>query len=207
MKKLFSIMLIALVLCCGLTACSGGGEAKITGVYLTPATLSYTNMRPTYNYYLTTFTHQELTLYDNGTYCLIESASTFSALELAESTNDAKGNERTNYVMKYYGTYTSAVNELDEDLLDVTLATPTRVVKSYDQNYWLDTDNWDDNMGAVTRPVSGYDMSTGTPIIEEGTPNATAAEYLATVAFPETVVMVNQKTSSFDFTDLSMPEA
>lgn len=206
MKKLFSIMLIALVLCCTLTACGGSGEAKIIGVYLTPAKLSYVNMRPTYNYYLTTFAHQELTLYDNGTYCLIESASTFSALELAESTNDAKGNERTNSITKYFGTYTSVVNDLDEDLLDVTLSAPTRVVKSYDQSYWLDTANWTDEMGAVTRPASGYDMSTGTPIIDENTLNATAEEYLATVAFAETLVMVNQKTSSFDYTELIVPE-
>ena len=42
-------------------------------------------MRPQYNYYLTTFTQQEITLMDNNTYCLVLSSSTFSALELAES--------------------------------------------------------------------------------------------------------------------------
>ena len=68
-----------------LAACSGGGGGssaggKVTGVYLSPANLSYQNMRPQYNYYLTTFTHEELTLMDNNTYCLVLSSSTFSAL-------------------------------------------------------------------------------------------------------------------------------
>ena len=40
---------------------------------------------------------------------------------------------------KFYGTYTSQTNDLDEDLLDVTLAAPTRVVRSFDQLYWVDT--------------------------------------------------------------------
>ena len=51
-----------------------------------------------------------------------------------------KGNERDNSITKYYGTYTSVPNDLDEDLLDVTLAAPTRIIVAYDGQYYLDSD-------------------------------------------------------------------
>ena len=128
MKKITKLaaIVLALALVLALSACGGGSAkaAKISGVYLTPANLTYHNMRPQYNYYTTTFTQQELTLMDDNSYCLIVSSSTYSALELAESTQDAKGNERDNAITKFYGTYTSKVNDLDEDLLDVTLSKP-----------------------------------------------------------------------------------
>ena len=195
--KLVTLFLAA-AMALSLAACgSGGGSGaggKVTGVYL-----SYINMRPQYNYYLTTFTQQEITLMDNNTYCLVVSASTFSALELAESTNDAKGNERENSITKFYGTYTSQVNELDEDLLDVTLSAPTRVVRSFDQLYWADTDNWSDAMGKAVVPAD-VDPNTGAPVANPDAQPWTAQQYLDSLAFPETSVQVNVKTSSFDFT-------
>ena len=206
MKKLLSIILTVVLVACLFTACGAAEEAKVTGMYLSPAKLSYQNMRPTYNYYLTTFAHQELTILDDNTYCLIVSESTFSALELAESTNDAKGNERTNSITKYYGTYTSQVNELDEDLLDITISAPTRVVKTYDQTYWLDTDNWTDQMGKLVVPATGYDQTTGAPIYDENAEPWTAEQYLKSMAFSEITIQANQKTFSFDFTELVFPE-
>ena len=155
---------------------------------------------------MTTFAHQELTILDDNTYCLIISESTFSALELAESTNDAKGNERNNSVIKYYGTYTSKVNDLDEDLLDITISAPTRVVMTNDQTYWLDTDNWTEAMGKIVVPPTGFDMTTGTPIMDENAEPWTAEQYLASKAFSDVVIQANQKTASFDFTELTFPE-
>ena len=206
MKKLLSIILTVVLVACLFTASGAAEEAKVTGMYLSPAKLSYQNMRPTYNYYLTTFAHQELTILDDNTYCLIVSESTFSALELAESTNDAKGNERNNSVIKYYGTYTSKVNDLDEDLLDITISAPTRVVKTYDQTYWLDTDNWTDQMGKLVVPATGYDQTTGAPIYDENAEPWTAEQYLKSMAFSEITIQANQKTFSFDFTELVFPE-
>lgn len=202
MKKLVKLaaLLLTVALMLSLAACGGGSSAKTTGIFLSPSKLSYQNMRPQYNYYLTTFTQQEITLLDDNTYCLVVSSSTFSALELAESTNDAKGNERTNSITKYYGTYTSKVNELDEDLTDVTLSAPTRVVKSYDQNYWLDTANWNDTMGKAVTPAE-IDPNTGAAIPNPDAVPWTAEQYLESVTFPETQVQVNTKTSSFDFND------
>lgn len=206
MKKLLSIILTVVLVACLFTACGAAPEAKVTGMFLSPAKLSYANMRPQYNYYMTTFAHQELTILDDNTYCLIISESTFSALELAESTNDAKGNERNNSVIKYYGTYTSKVNDLDEDLLDITISAPTRVVMTNDQTYWLDTDNWTEAMGKIVVPPTGFDMTTGTPIMDENAEPWTAEQYLASKAFSDVVIQANQKTASFDFTELTFPE-
>ena len=194
---LAALMVLSLAACGGNGGGSGGG--KVTGVYLSPAQLGYSNMRPQYNYYLTTFDQQEITLMDDNTYCLILSSACFSALELAESTNDAKGNERTNYITKFYGTYTSQVNDLDEDLLDVTLSTPTRVVSSYDQTYWLDTHNSNDDMGKAVIPAQ-IDPSTGAAVADPNATPWTAEQYLESVAYPETTVQLNTKTASFDFT-------
>ena len=200
-KKLVTLFLTA-AMALSLAACGGKADGKITGIYLSPAQLSYINMRPEYNYYLTTFTQQEITLMDDNTYCLEVSAATFSALELSESTSDAKGNERENSITKFYGTYTSQVNDLDEDLLDVTLAAPTRVVRSFDQLYWADTDNWNDAMGKAVTPTQ-TDPNTGAPRVDENAQPWTAQQFLESVAFPETTVQVNVKTSSFDFTDFA----
>ena len=196
---LAALMMLTLA-ACGSDGGSSAAAGKITGIYLSPAQLDYSNMRPQYNYYLTTFTQQEITLMDDNTYCLVVSSSTFSALELAESTNDAKGNERTNSITKYYGSYTSQVNDLDEDLLDVTMAAPTRVVKSHDQSYWVDTQNWTDAMGKAVAPAD-IDPNTGAAVADPNAQPWTAQQYLDSVAFPETTVQVNVKTSSFDFTD------
>lgn len=206
MKKLMSVILTVVLVACLFAACGASGSAKVTGMFLSPAKLSYANMRPQYNYYLTTFAHQELTIMEDNTYCLIVSESTFSALELAESTNDAKGNERNNAVMKYYGTYTSKVNDLDEDLLDITLSAPTRIVVTNDQTYWLDTDCWTEAMGKIVVPPSGFDMTTGTPIVDENAQPWTAEQYLASKAFSNVVIQANQKTASFDFTELTFPQ-
>ena len=201
-KKLVTLFLTA-AMALSLAACSSGKAAgKITGIYLSPAQLSYINMRPEYNYYLTTFTQQEITLMDDNTYCLEVSAATFSALELSESTSDAKGNERENSITKFYGTYTSQVNDLDEDLLDVTLAAPTRVVRSFDQLYWADTDNWNDAMGKAVTPTQ-TDPNTGAPIVDENAQPWTAQQFLESVASPATTGQVNVKTSSCDFTDFA----
>ena len=207
MKKTIALVLTLVLAACLLCACGAAEEpVKVTGMYLSPAKLSYQNMRPTYNYYLTTFAHQELTLNDDGTYCLIISESTFSALELAESTNDAKGNERTNSIIKYYGNYTSQVNELDEDLLDITITAPTRIVMSNDQTYWLDTANWNETMGKVVIPPAGIDMNTGAPIADENAQPWTAEQYLASKAFADVTIQANQKTASFDYVELNFPQ-
>ena len=84
----------------------------------------------------------------------------------------------------------------------MTLAVPTRVVMSYDQAYWLDTDNWTDAMGKLVVPPTGYDDS-GNPVRDPDAQPWTAQQYLESVAFPEITIQVNQKTASFDFTEFT----
>ena len=96
--------------------------------------------------------------------------------------------------------------QVDEDLLDVTLTAPTRIVMTYDQNYWLDTDNWTDEMGALVVPAAGYDTNTGAAIKDENAETWTAEQYLASKAFAEVTIQANQKTASFDFVELTFPE-
>lgn len=213
--KIFMIAVIAVmstVACFALSAC-GGGEAKIKDVFLSPAKLTYMNMRDPslagsmgmspQNYYTTTFTHQELTLNEDGTYCLIVSVSTFSAVVLPETTQDAKGNENDNSIVKYYGTYTSAVNELDEDLLDIKLSKPTRILASQNSEYFVDTANWTDEMGLATKIPSGYD-SQGKPTYDPDTPNQTAEGYLKLNAFDEVEAQANTKKALIDFITLKV---
>lgn len=202
LKRLSAIFCMALTAClCFALASCGGTTAKTSNIFLSPSQLSYTNMRPAYNYYLTTFTHEELTLNDDGTYCMIVSSSTFSALILSEDTNDCNGNERTNYITKYYGTYTSVANDLDEDLIDISLSAPTRIVKSNDQQYFLDTDSWTEAMGLAVR--EGKIDGNGNMVVDPSTPAKTAEEYLASEAFAAMTVQGNIKTASMDYVDLS----
>ena len=210
-RNLKGFAFATLALCTlSLAACGGSEpakEAKIKGIYLSPSKMSYNNMRPTYNYYLTTFTQEELTLFDDNTYCLIVSSSQFSAVVLDENTNDFSGNERANYLYKFYGECESAVNDIDEDLLDVKLKNVKRYVASYDQSYWLDTDNWTEEMGKKVIPPKGYDQTTGAAIPDEDAAPWTAKQYLDSKQFASEIeISVNTKTYSFDFTEIKFVE-
>lgn len=196
MKKTIAIVLSALMLVCALASCGGGAkEAKIVGVYLSPATYGYSNMRPAYNFYLLNYAQSEITLYDDGTYMILVSDTTFSGIELSDSTNDATANERTNSMTKMFGTYTSKPNDLDDDLIDVTIAAPTRVINKTDERPYLDTDNWTEDMGKAVAEKqldeNGNTTGTGDPL--------TAAQYLAQYAETARTIQVNEKTDSMDF--------
>ncbi|MCI1735252.1 MAG: hypothetical protein LKM30_05920 [Bacilli bacterium] len=167
-------------------------KASLTGAYLSPAKLTYTNMRPTYNYYMTSYTMEELETFSDNTYVLAISYTMFSGLVLPESGNEASGNERTNYVQRFMGTCTSKTNDLDEDTLDVTLAIPNRVIVLQDSTYLADTASWTD------------DMTTATAVKDQSgnvtTSYANGGEYLASVAFKEQVLSVSKTKASFDYT-------
>lgn len=208
MKKTICVILATVILVCALASCgSSGGNAapaKVVNMFLTQAQLTYQNMRPEFNYYLTNYAMEELTLLDDNTYCLQLMSATFSALELSENTNDAKGNERMNQVVKLYGTYTSKPNEFDEYYLDVSLSAPTRAVTCYDQTYWLDTDNWTEEMGLRVRPATSYDETTGNPVVDPNSPAVTAEQYLAAITFQGADIQANKKSASFDYIDLGI---
>ena len=43
-------------------------DVTLTGAYISPAVLQYQNMRPTNNYYVTTFSFETIQLYSDNTY-------------------------------------------------------------------------------------------------------------------------------------------
>ncbi len=159
----------------------------LVGAYSSPAVMSYSNFRPTYNYYLTTFAYETLELYDNNTYALYHSSSCFSAVILPEDSSDGTANERENSVEIYYGTYEAVTNDLDEDSLDVTLSVPYRLVENYDSTYFIDTAQWDDDMAAS---------------VSTDTTTYTASTYLASKAFSEKTILVSKTNYSFDYFEL-----
>jgi hypothetical protein len=187
MKK-FRFITLALSLLslasCGGNASDNSAEAStvsaatLTAAYSSPAQLSYSNMRPSYNYYLTTFEFETLELYSDDTYCLSVASSTFSAVILPESGNAAQGNERTNYLTKYYGTFTKETDELDDDTLYVKTSVPARLVSIYDSTYYIDTDNWTDNMKKKSADKT-YEYVDGAQKETGSVEYATGAEYLA----------------------------
>ena len=190
MKKLslFTLLISAATLAScgnggGTTNCSVAPEAtqaKVTNAFLTQAKMTYNNMRPQYNYYLTTFSFQELELYSDNTYKLSISSSTFTAIELPTEGNAAKGNENANSLISYMCKFTSKVDDLDDKTLIVTFEAPTRIFGTADDNGFIDTDNWTSTMKEHwTDKVMGInEEGTGT-VIKSETKYDTGADYLA----------------------------
>jgi len=206
MKKLNKIIMTIVILAMTIfavsaTACTKGNEnkeeAKLTAAYTSPAVMRYSNMRPTYNYYLVSFSFEVLETYSDNTYCLIVSFSQFSGIILPEEGNDFVGNERENYMRKYYGTFTAEADELDEDIMNITLSKPTRFVNAHDATMFYDTANWTELMGQKAAEVPSY-PGFGDDENEEVVP-LTAEEYLAKFAFEEVVVPVNTVNFSFEY--------
>ncbi|MCI7788094.1 MAG: hypothetical protein MR518_01130, partial [Mollicutes bacterium] len=81
-------------------------EKTLTKAFSSPAKVTYNNRRPTYNYYLTTFTFETLEVFSDSSYAFSVSSSTFSALILPEEGNAVQGNERDNSLVTYYGSFT-----------------------------------------------------------------------------------------------------
>lgn len=160
-------------------------DVTLTGAYISPAVLQYQNMRPGYNYYLTTFSFETIQLYSDNTYCLTLDSSCYSGLVLPDLGNDATGSARESYVTRYYGTCTQKTNELDEDTLDVSLATPTRIVRNFNSNYYVDTENY--------HPVTGKGAYMNEVTYE------TKEDFMKAFAFKPVNVSVSKTAASFDF--------
>ena len=213
---LLSLSCIALVSCGGTSSTSGTGGTSgtsengntssnptLTNAFLSPAKLSYTNMRPTYNYYMTTFAFENLETFSDNTYCLSLSSSTFSAVILPEEGNDATGNERNNSLVKYYGSFTSTVDDLDDDTVYYHLSEPSRIVGSDDTLFFYDTANWTDAMKEKTADVTyEYDAETGAQKATGKKEYATGAEFLAAKKFKAVKFTTAKKTRTLEYVDL-----
>ena len=214
MNKILRLSLISLssfaLVGCGPTATESstpeGGVVvapTLTNSFLSSAHLSYSNMRPTYNYYLTTFAFENLETYSDNTYCLTLSSSTFSAVILPEEGNDATGNERENSLVKYYGAFSESVDDLDEDTIYYHLSEPSRIVGSDDSLFFFDTANWTEEMKEHTADVTyEYNAETGAQTVTGKKEYATGQEYLAAKKFAPVKLTTAKKTSTLEFVDL-----
>ena len=214
MMRLAAVVLAAMGMAsCGSNTCKTNGTsttttpaptaATLTAAFTSPAKMSYSNMRPNYNYYLTTFTFQTLELYSDNTAIFTISASTFSAVVLPEEGNAATANERNNYIAKFYAPFTSEVDDLDEDTVHYTLTAPTRIVVEYDSKYYIDTDNWTDNMKEKSKSQkTEYDQATGQQKVTGETVYSTGAEYLAAYQYKGKVTFTSSTAnSSIEYVD------
>ncbi len=193
---------------CGSTTCSTNDTgaqpntpaavATLTAAFTSPAKMTYSNMRPNYNYYTTNFTFQTLELYSDNTAIFTISSSTFSAVILPEEGNAATANERNNYLAKFYAPFTSEVDELDEDTVHYTL---TRMVVEYDSKYYIDTDNWTDNMKEKSKESkTEYDAATGQQKVTGETTFNTGAEYLNAYKYKGDITFTSStKNSSIEY--------
>ncbi|MCQ2772781.1 MAG: hypothetical protein MJ238_05880 [Bacilli bacterium] len=193
--KLLGLGLVSMAMLASCGANGGAKEAKLVECYISDARLSYSNMRPTYNYYLTTFDFQVLEVYDNNTYCLTLSSSQYSALILPEEGNDIQGNERSNSLWKYYGNIEkSEADELDENTKFYYLEKANRIVGSSDEGYYVDTANWTDEMKAKSADKKmEYNAETGQQTVV-GTTEYTADEYLEAKNIKDFKMEVNVET-------------
>ncbi|MCR5490572.1 MAG: hypothetical protein K6F32_00380 [Bacilli bacterium] len=219
MKKVSPLILLAAS--AALMSCGGGtancsvtsGEdtassATLKYLFATEQKLGYANNRPQYNYYETTFTFQELELYDDNTYKLTESSCTFSALIIPEEGNAATGNARARSLLSYYGTYEAVVDELDDTGLNITFGAPTRyagfrVGSQTQANGVIDTDAWDETMKSTWADVTySYDESFNKT--ETGrTEYATGAEFLAAKKFTLGATFASTTSNSMDWVEVS----
>ena len=182
-----------------MTGCSGSNTqaAAMTASYLSPSVMKYSNMRPKYNYYTLEFSMERLQTFSDGTYQLDVISQVYSALILPEEGSAATGNERTNYVNSYYGTFTSTVDDLDSNTLHLELAAPTRIVSTYDAAYYYDTANWTDAMSAIEY----------TDIAGNKTTYTSGDEYLSKNKFESASFVASIDTSSIQYVTLEFVKA
>ncbi len=210
-SKLIRCAILGAASLMGLAACgtTAAPEAKLVASYISPAKLSYNNMRPTYNYYLTTYDFFVLEEYSDNTYCLTFSTSTFSGLIIPEEGNAAQGNERDNSLWKYYGTITEKkADDLDPETMYYTLSEATRIIATVDSGYFVDTDNWTEDMKTKSADKTyAYDAESGTQTVTGTKEYATGAEYLAAKTITETKATVNTGSATLDYLTLTKKAA
>jgi len=194
-KSFFVLSLIAVSTAAFVSCGSSEPAAKLDAAYITPSQLTYMNVRPNYNYYITTFSYESLELYSDSSYIFTVNSATYSGLVLPEVGNGATGSARDAFTKTYYGTFTSADNSLDADTLDVTISAPTRYTflgvgsMTLSNNYFYDSANWTEDMNTK---LDRKDES-------ENPITVTGEDYLKENAFVETTVSVSKINFTFDY--------
>lgn len=169
-------------------AAKSSTEKTVNGFYGSTQDVGFVSMYPNYTFKQATFGVETIETYEDGTYCLTWTSSNYSG---ALSYNDDGTHEevpRGADTFKYYGTYKS---EESDGLLTLTLSAPesltaARLYTTTDTAAgYINTEAWTDDMGAAVAGEDGASM--------------TAEEYLASVSYDETTVIVDTMTDSFDY--------
>lgn len=203
-----SLLIVLLVVACNgdKNDLSGVAGSNVNDVYTSSLSVSYTNMRPMYNYYLFTVEYQQVTLYEDNTYVLSSFSTTHSAIVISEDDlggyeleegeeveefSGVKSNPRATTTMMYFGTY-----ELDNGSLK--LSQPFRIVSMIADSggmglSYVDTmSDWPEhmNLGAFyTQDPQSGEWATNVPVSDQN-----GVGYLKRRAFDATTVTVNETT-------------
>lgn len=155
-KKVLGAALAAAVLGASVLAFAGCGTsaATLTGSYVSENDITYQNFLPTYNYYYATITNQQLDTYDDDTYVLTVTTTSFSNISLGADVAEGEEtwNDRGHSVTRYYGDCVITEDSSDDSVLYITISEPSRVVFTMNTDIsssaaaYYDTDNWTDDM-------------------------------------------------------------
>lgn len=163
------------------TAVTAKTDASIKGVYGS-GKFGFMSAYPAYTFKQVSGYTQTVVTYEDGTYEMTVATKNISGAlafdpEDAGNRDTSGSNDRGQSVVIYYGTYTSAE---EEGLLTVNLSKPTKAVS------------------VVTGNSTAGNAYTN---------SETNAEYLATVAFDATELIVDTSTYGFDYATLTVTKA
>lgn len=195
-KKMLVAVVAAALLAVSCALIAGCGDvqktAAVTGKYVSAEQkIDYTTFLPTYTYKNLTVTTQDLTLYDDNTYCftvrrasLIGAAGGLNFPDIITSDDKVVTEEGGVKITSYYGP--AAVIE-DSGIMTVTLSAPIRIAHNQSRgdasstgtsDYgFIDTENWTERMTAIT--------------------GKTAADYLSENTIAEATVIVDVSHGTF----------
>ncbi|MCR5078568.1 MAG: hypothetical protein K6B65_01410 [Bacilli bacterium] len=219
MKKVSQLILLAssaALMSCGGSTCetSNGAtsvaqDVTVEHMFVSEQKLGYSNMRPNYNYYETTFVFESLELYSDSTYKLEVSSCTFSALVIPEEGNQATGNARAKSLMSYYGKCTAEVDELDDTGLNITFQTPTRVAgftfgSMTGNNGVIDTDAWTETMKSEWADVEYEFDESGNKTEKSRKEYDTGEAWLAAHVYTLSDTFASETTHAMDWIEVTL---
>ena len=197
MKKLAKKISIALVvalaavgMCVSFAACGGAKQATLTGSYGS-GTYTFMSAYPNFTFKQVTTSTQTLNVYDDNSYELIVTSKNLSGDLSFDASNS--GDTSTSGTNDRGQTVTFTSTE-EEGMLSVVISKPTKVVYSGTGNLtmgagYYNTANWTDKM-SESYQVDGA--------------NGTAEQYLASVAFEQTTIVVDLNSYGFNYATLTV---
>lgn len=196
-KLLIACVAVSSVVCMGvsLTACGGAKQVTLTGSYGS-GSYSFMSAYPGFTFKQLTAKTQTLNTYDDNSYELTVTEKNLSGDLSFDASNSGDmsttgTNDRGQVVTTYYGTYTSSV---EEGMMSVVISKPTKVVRIASGNLtggagYYNSAAWTDAMGEK---------------FQVDNVNGTAEQFLASLAFTQTTIVVDLSTYGFNYATLTV---